>query len=89
MIILKSKGTSEDTYKKHAFKHDWWKSDLRGLNERQILKAYAKQPVCPKCGQVIYRHTGYRENGSAMCNQCGPVKSTITLDQFLSSKLHK
>jgi predicted RNA-binding Zn-ribbon protein involved in translation (DUF1610 family) len=89
MQILKREGTEANTALQHAFKDDWWKSDIKGMSNTQLLKVYGRQPVCPKCGQAIYRDKGYKQTGQCMCKKCGPVKASVTLDEYMNHKLYK
>ena len=57
----------------------------RPLSIEEQLKEFQKQPVCLHCESVAYRHS----KGTAICPKCGWHGKSVTLKEYIESKLYR
>lgn len=88
-VILNRNGTTQTDYINHATQHEWWKSDVKGMSNNDILRNFKNRAVCPKCEAWAYRDKGWRDGGYARCPKCGWSGKTITIDEYITHQLYK
>jgi predicted RNA-binding Zn-ribbon protein involved in translation (DUF1610 family) len=61
----------------------------RNLTATDTLKEIGSQAVCPRCEGKAYRDKGWNEGKYARCPKCGWSGQTITVKEYLDSRMHK
>ncbi|MDR0931372.1 MAG: hypothetical protein LBM38_06525 [Clostridiales bacterium] len=73
----------------HGVSNDIWASDRRGMTSLQMIQKYKDRAVCPRCERWALRDKGWAKGRIARCPHCGWHGRTITIDEYLTSKLYK
>ena len=73
----------------HNTRSNDFAQETLGLCATEVINALSSQPICPKCEQLCFRDTGWKEYRIARCANCGWHGKTITYDEYITNKLYR
>lgn len=80
---------------RHIVSDPLWQSDVRRMQRqnksiiigsKDLIYRHAQRLICPKCERGAF---GHGEKGHAKCPYCGWYGRSVTVEEYLNSKLYR